>query len=79
MQKLFNPMLMLGLCYQGDATSASKEDFLVESLDIKLQEQGLLPEFDNFVPAPSRSSPSTQLKHQVTTFHIEYRGARLTT
>ncbi|PLW23259.1 hypothetical protein PCASD_16414 [Puccinia coronata f. sp. avenae] len=57
MEKLFNPMLMLELCYQGDATGASEEDFLVESLDIKLEEQGLLPEFDNFVASTIKIKP----------------------
>jgi hypothetical protein len=64
MEKLFNPMLTLGLCYQGDATGAFEEDFLVESLDIKLEvkSKDCCPSLTILSPAPSRSSPSTQLK-----------------
>ncbi|WAQ85808.1 hypothetical protein PtA15_6A437 [Puccinia triticina] len=50
MEKPFNPMLMLELCYSRDSLStAPDDDFLIDSLDIKLEQEGLLPEFDNFV------------------------------
>jgi len=57
MEQLSNPMLTLELCYQGDVIGTFDEEFLVESLDVKLEEQGLLPEFDNFFTSTIKIMP----------------------
>ncbi|KAI9618252.1 hypothetical protein H4Q26_012607 [Puccinia striiformis f. sp. tritici PST-130] len=50
MEKPFNPMLMVELRYPGDPAGTNNDDFLLESLDIQLEQQGLLAEFDNLSP-----------------------------
>lgn len=57
MEKLSDPMLTLELCYQGDVVGSFDEEFLVESLDVKLEEQGLLPKFDHFFTSTIKILP----------------------
>ncbi|KAH9464479.1 hypothetical protein MJO28_001838 [Puccinia striiformis f. sp. tritici] len=57
MEKPFNPMLMVELRYPGDPAGTNNDDFLLESLDIQLEQQGLLAEFDNFVTSTIKIMP----------------------
>ncbi|KAI9618258.1 hypothetical protein H4Q26_012613 [Puccinia striiformis f. sp. tritici PST-130] len=49
MENPFNPMLMVELRFPGDLAGTNNDDFLLESLNIQLEQQGLLAKFDNFV------------------------------
>jgi hypothetical protein len=47
MEKPFNPMLKLELSFPEDSMGNADDEFLVESLDIKIEKLGLFPEFDH--------------------------------
>ncbi|KAA1101491.1 hypothetical protein PGT21_022455 [Puccinia graminis f. sp. tritici] len=47
MEKPFNPMLMLELSFPEDSMGTIDDEFLLERLDIKIEKQGLFPEFDH--------------------------------
>ncbi|KAH9464487.1 hypothetical protein Pst134EB_004020 [Puccinia striiformis f. sp. tritici] len=82
MENPFNPMLMVELRFPGDLAGTNNDDFLLESLNIQLEQQGLLAKFDNFVTStikilpihPTNLPPSTLISNASSAFKLQRTG-----